>query len=402
MGTTNHGPLAGIRILDISTMIAAPFGATLLGDLGAEVIKVEIPGKGDTLRSVGPWKGDEPLRWAGLARNKKSITLDIRTAEGQELLKKLVAKVDVIIENFRPGTLEKWNLDYETLKKVNSNLILTRVSGYGQTGPYKEKAGFGTPCTAFSGYTYLQGYVDRPPVSPSFSLLDYVTGIYVAFASVSALYHRDVHEEGTGQVVEMGLYESMIRMMEFSIAEYDQLGKVRERSPGLAGHSSPAGTYQTKDGKWLVLVASTDSTFNRLAEAMGRTDLLTDTRYYTNSERLKNNEAVQEIVSRWIGSKDMADLKQMLDTIGVPISPIYSIEDIFNDPQYQARENIVEVEHPRLGSIKIPNVVPRFSETPGAIRHRAPELGEHNEEIFCGQLGLSDDDLRQLKEKGVI
>jgi formyl-CoA transferase len=397
----NLGPLTGIRILDVSTMIAAPFGATLLADLGAEVIKIELPGKGDTLRTVGPWKGTEPLRWPGLARNKKSVTLDIRTEEGRELFKKLISKVDVLIENFRPGTLEKWQLGYEVLKQVNPKLILTRVTGYGQTGPYREKAGFGTPGTAFSGYTYLQGYKDRPPVSPSFSLLDYITGVYVAFATVSALFHRETAQD-VGQEVEMGLYESIFRMMEFLIAEYDQNGEVRERSPGLAGHSSPAGTYETKDEKFVVLVCSTDSTFNRLTEAMERTDMLTDPRYYTNSERLKNDHEVQEIVSSWIRELTKKELMEKLDSFGVPVSPIYSIEDIFNDPQYQARKNIVEIEHPRLGTIKIPGVVPKFSRTPGAIRHRAPELGEHNEEILGKELGLSIEEISLLKEKGVI
>lgn len=398
----NYGPLTGVQILDISTMIAAPFGATLLADLGAEVTKVELPGKGDTLRTVGPWKGTEPLRWPGLARNKKSVTLDIRTDEGREIFKKLISQVDLLIENFRPGTLEKWNLGYEELKKINPRLIMVRVSGYGQTGPYREKAGFGTPGTAFSGHTAIQGYPDRPPVSPSYSLLDYITGVYAAFAAVSALYNREANGESEGQVVEMGLYESLFRMLEFLVAEYDQNGKVRERSPGLAGHSSPAGTYETKDGKFVVLVCSTDSTFNRLAEAMERTDMLTDPRYYTNSERLKNDHEVQEIVINWIRQYTQKELQEKLDLFGVPVSPIYTIEDIFNDPHYQARENIVEVEHPRLGTIKVPGVVPKFSSTPGAIRHRAPELGEHNEEILGGKLGLSAEELAVLKEKGVI
>lgn len=396
------GPLTGVQILDASTMIAAPFGATLLADLGAEVTKIELPNKGDTLRTVGPWKGAEALRWPGLARNKKSLTLDIRSEEGKEIFKKLICQTDILIENFRPGTLEKWGLAYEELKKVNPKLIMVRISGYGQTGPYREKAGFGTPATAFSGHTYIQGYPDRPPVSPSYSLLDYITGIYTAFAAVSALYHRDVHGEKEGQVAEMGLYESIFRMLEFLVAEYDQNGKVRERSPGLAGHSSPAGTYETKDGKYVVLVCSTDSTFSRLADAMGRLDMLEDERYYTNSARLKHDAEVQAIVSTWIHQFTLKELQKKLDLFGVPVSPILSIEDIFNDPHYKARENIVEVEHPRLGKVKVPGVVPKFSKTPGQIRHRAPELGEHNEDILIGKLGLTKERLQTLKEKGVI
>lgn len=402
MAVNNYGPLTGIKVLDISTMIAAPFGATLLGDLGAEVIKVEMPKKGDTLRSVGPWKGDEPLRWPGLARNKKSVTLDLRQEEGKAIFKQLVGHVDVLIENFRPGTLERWGLDYETLKAENPRLIMVRVSGYGQTGPYREKAGFGTPCTAFSGHTSIQGYPDRPPVSPSYSLLDYITGVYVAFAAVSALYYLEKNDDDEGQVVDIGLYESMFRFLEFLVAEYDQLGRVRPRSPGLAGHSSPAGTYETKDGKFVVLVCSTDSTFNRLAEAMERTDMLNDPRFYTNAARLKHDDEVQKIVSAWIREHTQRELIKKLDAYGVPVSPIYTIEDIFNDPHYRARENIVEVDHPRLGKIKVPGVVPKFSRTPGAIRHRAPDLGEHNEEILGGLLGLSAGDLSRLKEKGVI
>lgn len=396
----NFGPLTGINILDISTMIAAPFGATLLADLGANVTKIELPNKGDTLRTVGPWKNEESLRWPGLARNKKSVTLDIRSDEGKEIFKKLIKKSDILIENFRPGTLEKWGLGYEELKKENPQLIMVRISGFGQTGPYSSRAGFGTPGTAFSGHTYLQGYPDRPPVSPSYSLLDYITGVYTAFAAVSALYHRDT-TDSEGQMVEMGLYESLFRMMEFLVAEYDQTGKVRGRSPGLAGHSSPAGTYETKDGKYVVLVCSTDPTFDRLAAAMEREDMLEDERFYKNSQRLKNDDEVQEIVSTWIRQYTLKDLQARLDEFGVPVSPILSIEDIFENEHYKARENIVEVEHPRLGKVKMPGIVPKFSETPGAIRHRAPELGEHNEEIL-GELGLSTDELASLKEKGVI
>lgn len=401
MSTTNFGPLTGIKVLDISTMIAAPFGATLLGDLGADVLKVELPGKGDTLRTVGPWKGTEALRWPGMSRNKKSITLDIRKDKGREIFLKLIKEHDVLIENFRPGTLEKWGLGYEMLKEVNPKLIMTRVSGYGQTGPFKDKAGFGTPSTAFSGHTAIQGYPDRPPVSPSYSLLDYITGVYAAFATVSAVYNRDINDDTEGQIVEMGLYESMFRMLEFLIAEYDQTGKVRERSPGLSGHSSPAGTYETKDGKFVVLVCSTDSTFDRLARAMNREDMLEDDRYYTNSQRMVNDSEVQSILSGWIKSQTQNELLQRLDSFGVPVSPILTIEDIFENPQYKARENIVEVEHPRLGTIKVPGVVPKFSKTPGSIRHRAPDLGEHNNEVLT-KLGFAEEDLVELEKEGVI
>jgi len=400
--TENNGPLAGIRILDLSTMIAAPYGATLLGDFGAEVIKIEIPGKGDTLRGMGPFKGDEPLRWPTLSRNKKSLTLDLHHEEGQAILKKLVAKSDVVIENFRPGTLESWNVGYEDLKKVNDDLIMIRVTGYGQTGPYSHKAGFGTPATAFSGFTYLHGHTDRPPISPSFSLVDYITGVYVAFATSTALYHRDAGKDGQGQFVDIGLYESVFRMMEFLVADYDQNGIIKERSPGLSGHSSPAGTFQTKDGHWVVLVTSSDRTFERLAEAMDRMDMLRDERFHSNAVRLQHFDLTNGIVADWVKTKKRDELQKYLDEFGVPISPINSIEDIFEDEHFKARENIVEIQHPRLGKIKMPGVVPKFSKTPGSIRNIGPDLGADNDDILKSLVDLTDEDIQLLKEKNII
>jgi formyl-CoA transferase len=398
----SRGPLEGIRILDLSTVIAAPYGAALLGDFGAEVIKIEMPEVGDPLRNLGPYYKGEGLRWPGMSRNKKSITLDLRQEEGKEILRKLVSKSDMVIENFRTGTLEKWGIGYEELKNYNPDLVMIRVTGYGQTGPYSHKAGFGTPATAFSGFTYLHGYPDRPPISPSFSLADYVTGIYVAFAAVTALYHRDCQDEGTGQYVDVSLYESMFRMMEFLITDYDQTGNIKERSPGLSGHSAPAGNFLTKDGQWIILVTSSDKTFERLAKAMNREDMLTDERYHTNSVRLTRFDEVNGIVSDWVKTKTKDELQHLLDECGVPMSQIYSIKDIYEDPQYQARENIVEVEHPRLGKVKIPGIVPKFSETPGSIRKIAPDLGEHNDEILKDLLELDGETIASLKEKKVI
>lgn len=397
----NFGPLTGIRVLELSTMIAAPYGATLLGDFGAEIIKVELPYKGDSLRSMGPFKGSEPLRWPALARNKKSITLDLHDKEGQEILKKLVSKCDVVIENFRPGTLEKWGIGYDVLKEANPDIILMRVSGYGQTGPYSEKAGFGTPATAFSGFTYLHGFSDRPPISPSFSLVDYVTGVYVAFAVVAALYYRDA-KDGVGQMIDLGLYESVFRMMEFLVADYDQNGIIKERSPGLSGHSSPAGTFQTKDGHWIVLVTSSDRTFERLAVAMKREDMLTDERFYTNKVRLENFNLTNAIVADFVKSVNRLELQELLDAHGVPISPINSIKDIFEDPHFESRENIIEMNHPRLGKIKMPGVVPKFSETPGAIRNVGPDLGENTTNILKELVELSDDEITILRNRKIV
>lgn len=402
VNSAKTGPLQGLRVLDLSTVIAGPFGATLLGDFGAEVIKVELPGKGDPLRGLGPYHKGEGLRWIGLSRNKKSLTLDLRKEEGKEILRKMVKKTDIIIENFRTGTLEKWGIGYEQLKEYNPDLVMVRVTGYGQTGPYAYKAGFGTPATAFSGYTYLHGYPDRAPMSPSFSLADYVTGIYVAFAAISAIYHRDKSIENKGQFVDIGLYESMFRMMEFLVTDYDQTGRIKERSPGLSGHSAPAGIFQTKDKHWVVIVTSSDRTFERLAKVIGREDMLTDERYHTNAERMKRFEEVNGILADWVARKRRDEIQKLFDENGVPVSPVYSIKDIFEDPHYQARENIVEVEHPRLGKVKIPGVVPKFSETPGSIHQKAPDLGEHSETILQELVGLDEDSIKELKDKGVI
>jgi formyl-CoA transferase len=399
--TKIRGPLRNVRILDLSTMIAAPFGATLLGDFGAEVIKVEIPGSGDSLRTMGPFKDNEPLRWTSIARNKKSLTLDLRHEEGKKILKKLVRISDVIIENFRPGTLEKWGLGYDILKRENKDLIMMRVTGYGQTGPNSHKAGFGTPATAYSGYTYLHGFPDRPPISPSFSLLDYITGIYVAFAVSVALYYSEKNDD-EGQEIDIGLYESVFRMMDFLVSDYDQNGNIKERSPGLSGHSAPAGTFQTKDGEWVVLVTSSDSTFKRLAKAMKRLDLLEDKRFHTNSVRLKHFDLINDIVSKWVKQYSRDNLQRHLDAYGVPVSPINSIEDIFKDEHYKERQNIIEVDHPRLGKVKVPGIVPKFSRTPGGIQRIAPDLGEHTDSILNSLLGYSEKDIEKLKARNII
>ncbi|CAK7018343.1 MAG: Succinyl-CoA--L-malate CoA-transferase beta subunit [Desulfovibrio sp.] len=393
--------LQGVRVLDASTVIAAPFAAVLLADFGAEVIKVEMPGKGDPFRALGPYYEKKPMRWASMGRNKKSISLDLRNPKGKEVFLQLVAKSDVLIENFRTGTLDKWGLDMETLHKANPKLVVTRVTGYGQTGPYAHIAGFGTPATAFSGVTYLSGYKDRPPVSPPFSLVDFVSGLYAAMSTMMALYHRDVLK-GEAQEIDVSLYESIFRMLEIPVADYHKNNLIRERTPGLSGTSSPGGTYQTKDGKWVVLVCSTDRTWEYCAKAMNREDLKTNPLYATMRDRVMNNDSLDAIVKEWIANKDYTELKEICDREGVPLNLIYSIEDIYNDPHYAARENIVEVPDAELGTIKMPGIVPKLSKTPGKIKWSGPKLGQHNAEIYRDLLGLGESDLAALKEEGVI
>ena len=393
--------LTGVRILDVSTVIAAPFAAGLLADFGADVVKVEQPDGGDPFRRLGPYHNGEAMRWAAMGRNKRCITLDLRKEKGKELFLRLVAKSDAVIENFRTGTMDKWGLGYEQLKKANPKVVLTHVTGYGQTGPLKDVAGFGTPATAFSGMTYVTGFKDRPPVSPSFSLADYIAGLYAAMSTMMALYHRDVLN-GKPQEVDVSLYEGIFRMMEIHCADYHKNGIIRQRTPKLAGTSSPGGTYETKDGKWVVLVCSTDRTWEYLTVAMKRPDLLTNPLYDTMKNRVANDASLDVIVKEWIAGYNFTELKDIVDREGVPVNLVYSIEDCFNDPHYQARNNIVEMAHPTLGSIKMPGITPVFSETPGEIKWAGPELGAHNLEVYQELLGLNSADIAALKAEGII
>ncbi len=393
-------PLEGYKVLDIATVVAAPFAAALLGDYGAEVIKVELPGGGDTLRAMGPYKDGHSLWFASMARNKKSITLDLRQPKGKELLLRLVEVSDVVCENFRPGTLEGWGLGYEVLQAANPNIVMLRVSGYGQTGPYRQKYGFGTSCNAMSGLTYISGDPDRPPQSPPFSLADYVAGLFGALGAVTALLHRK--NGGPGQQVDVGLYEGLFRLLEYLPAEYKLLGRVRERSGGRAGSAAPVGIYRAGDGAWACITCSTDRTWQRLADTMGRAELKTDPRFDTNPHRVANATELDRLVQDWMSDLTGAQVVEQCDEGGVPASLVYTIADICADPQYAARENIVEVEHPAIGRMPVPGVVPKFSETPGTVRSAAPAIGQHNDEIYGGLLGLSAEEMATLQAERII
>ncbi len=398
-----QGPLAGVRVIDLGTMFAGPFAASLMADFGADVLKVELPGVGDSHRGMTPVVKGISGPWTILSRNKRSISLDIRKDRGKDLLKRLVATADVVVENFRPGTLENWSLGYEVLKQINPRLIMIRISGYGQTGPYREKAGFGTPATAFSGLTYLQGYPNLPPISPPLALCDYMAGMFGAMAAVMAMYHLEVHEDPEGQQVDIALYESVFRLLEQVVAEYDLTGRVRERAGHIGQGAAPAGAFQCKDGKWVVMVTSTQRTFERLAEVMGRTDMLKDPRFDTNPHRSQHREETCGIVQDWFSKHDCAEALEILDRNGVPVSPIHSIADIFQDPQYRARENLIQVDHPILGRVTMPGLVPKFSATPGEVRSPGPhEIGQHNQEVYQEELGLSAEEMAELKAEGVI
>ncbi len=391
------GPLRGVRVLDLGTMIAAPYCASMLADFGAEVIKVEMPGSGDPSRALLPQVDGYSVRWASFGRNKKCVTINLKSEAGRILFLELVRESDMIVENFRPGTLDRLGLDDESLVAANPGIIVVHISGYGQTGPNRDLAGFGTPATAFSGMTYLTGYPDRPPVSPPFSLADYVAGLTGAFAGVMALYHRDTNGDHAGQTVDVSLYEPLFRMLEALVAEYDKLGVVRERTPFVAAGASPAGTYRTSDDKWAVLVCSTQRTWERLPAAIDRPELLDDPRFATNAERVAHDDVLDGLLVAWFGGRTFAEAKARLDAAGCPVSLVYSIEDIFNDPHYRERENVVEVRHPAIGTLKMPGIVPKLSRTPGQVVFPGPSLGEHNREVFGGLLGLSDEQIRSLE-----
>ncbi len=398
--TENGGPLHGIRVLDIATVYAAPFAAAVLGDLGADVVKVELPGSGDPLRALDPFDGEESLVWAAVSRNKRCVTLDLHEERGQELLLRMLTERDVLFENFRPGTLDRWGLSIDRLRTANPDLVVVRVSGYGQTGPYRGHAGFGTPATAFSGYAYVSGYPDSPPALPPISLADYTAGMFAAVGAIAALYHRDARG-GTGQEVDVALYEAMFRLMETVAAPYDRLGVIRERAGDQLGNSAPTGLFQSRDGAWMVLTTSTERTFRRLAQMIGRPDMLDDDRFSTNRQRVQHRDQVNAAVTKWFREQSTEDIQRDCDAHGVPVSQVLNIADIFKEPQYAARDMIVEVDHPTLGSVRLPGVVPKFSHTPGAVRSTGPGLGQHNHEVYAG-LGLSEDEITALTREGVI
>jgi crotonobetainyl-CoA:carnitine CoA-transferase CaiB-like acyl-CoA transferase len=394
-------PLAGLRILDLGTRIAAPFAATLLGDFGAEVIKVELPGTGDFMRSIGPFVGDYSLWWAVEGRNKKSITLDLRKPRGQALLKQLIGVSDVAVENFQPGTLEGWSLGFDTLRAINPNLILARASVYGQTGPYRDRPGLDRNGIGFGGLLYLTGYRDRPPVRPGVIISDYLTGVFNAFAIMMALYHRDVHRGG-GQSIDVALYESIFRILEHTVASYDRLGVVREREGNRLRNSAPLDNWETKDGEFVCVVAAGDGLFPRLARALGREDLLTDVRFSSLSARVAHADEINGIVGEWVKRHTAAEIEAILIPAQVPVTRAYSIADIAADPHYAAREDIVTVDDPTIGPVRMQAVYPRLSETPGRIERGAPKLGAHNHEVYADLLGLSDGEIAALQADGVI
>ena len=395
-------PLAGVKVVDLATFIAGPFCASLLAEYGAEVLKVEEPLKGDPLRSFGKLSecGDS-LTWLSEARNRKSVTLNLRSEEGARLFRKLAATADVVIENFRPGTMEKWGLGYEELSRDNPGLVMLRVSGYGQTGPLSSHPGFARIAHAFGGLAYLAREPGGTPVLPgSTSLADYSSGLFGALGVMMALRERDA--SGRGQVVDVALFESIFRMMDEMVPAFDRYGIVREPLGADTVNIVPHSHYQCSDGKWVAIACSNDKMFERLCAVMGRPELSGDPRYLTIPDRDARRDEVNAMVAQWTGSAPSARILERCRQGEVPCSLLYNVADIFQEPQYHARQAILPVLDSRVGSLKVPGVVAKLSRTPGCVESLGPALGAHNEEIYQGRLGLSAEQLDALREQGVL
>jgi crotonobetainyl-CoA:carnitine CoA-transferase CaiB-like acyl-CoA transferase len=393
--------LDGIRVLDIGTYIGGPFCATVLGEFGADVVKVERPGVGDHLRRFGTETDcGDTLVWLSESRNKRSVTIDLSTERGIELLKELVAEVDVVIENYRPGVLERWGLAFEAMQELNPRVILVRVSAYGQTGPYSRLPGFARIAHGFSGLAYLAGEPDGPPVTPgSTSLADYVTGLYGALGVLLALRVRE--STGTGQVVDLTLYETIFRMLDELAPAYQQFGYVRERMGADTVNVIPHSHYRTRDDHWVAIACSNDDMFARLARAMERPELADDDRFGRKETRLAARDQVNAIVAEWIGSLPRDEVLERCRAAEVPIGPLNSIADIFEDPQYQHRETVVTKES-RIGPLAVPGTVPALSETPGEIRWLGPALGADTDDVLGELLGRTAEQIAKLRADGII
>lgn len=399
--SVSASPLTGVKIIELGTMIAGPVGCTLLGDFGADVIKIEQPKTGDTLRHLGPFADGESLFWNVDGRNKRSVAIDLHRPEGQELVRRLVAQADAVVENFRPGTLAKWGLAFDDLIKVNPKLVMVSVSGFGQSGPYASRAAYDRTALAFGGLLYVTGYPDRPPVRPGLPMADYQTALFSAFALMMALYERDVRG-GLGKHVDVALYESIFRFSEALTAAHDRLGEVRQRQGNVISAAAPGEHFETSDGRFLVLTVANTAMFQRLCQAMEEPSWKADARFATPEGRWQHIDVLNGGVRRWVKSKSVPELQRALDDAGVAYSLIYSVADIVADPHYIARENVVTVDNPRIGPVQMQGVVPRFVGASSRPISPAPDLGEHTADVLGGTLGLSESEMKTLAEQEVI
>ncbi len=394
-----QGPLDGIRVLELGSTVAGPFCARLLADFGAEVVKIEVP-EGDPVRTFGKRHNGKSLYASSIFRNKKMASINLRDKRGRELIKTLVAKFDVLIENFKPGTMERWGLGYEDLKDINPGLIMVRISGFGQTGPYSHKPGYGVVCEAVSGMRHLTGDPDRPAARVAVSLTDEITGTYAAYGVALAVLHK--RATGEGQCIDAALYECAFSYMEPYVPAFEKTGFVPTRQGGRLPNSTPNNHYPTKDGRYIHIAAGNMPTWRRLAKAMGKSDLLENSRFPDQMSLNENEDEIDKIVGAWTQKYSIEDLEQMLDEAAVPAARIYTMEDVFNDPHYAAREMIVEVPDDDLGSVKLANIVPRLSATPGQIRKAGGQTGVDTRLVLREFTELTPDEILALEADGVV
>jgi formyl-CoA transferase len=399
--TEPQGPLADVVVIEMGTLIAGPFAGQILGDFGAEVIKLEDPKTGDPMRQWGRSlpKGLSPW-WPVIGRNKKSVGLNLRTAEGQQIAKDLIAGADVVIENFRPGAMEKWGLSYEALSALNPRLVMARVSGFGQTGPYAQRAGYGLIGEAMGGLRHVTGEPDRPPARAGISIGDSLAAMHAVMGITMALHERE--RTGQGQVIDAALFESVLAVMENLVTEYDLTGYVRERSGSILPGIAPSNAYPCAGGEMILIGGNGDNVYARLTEVMERPDLKTDPKFVDHASRGNHQGELDAIIAEWTSRHTLDALLALLEAKGVPASRVFRAPDMLEDPQYAAREAIVTAEHPVFGAVKMQNAFPKLSRTPGRVRWPGPDLGQHTDEVLAAKLGASDERLSQLRTKGVI
>ena len=402
MGQRQHetpGPLAGLRVLELGQLIAGPFATRILADFGAEVIKVE-PHQGDPLRTWGMPTEAGSLWSLTQSRNKKCVTLDLKRAEAHDLVRRLAARCDIVVENFRPGKMEEWGLGYEDLKAGNPGLIMVRISGYGQTGPYRDRPGFGNIAESMGGIRYITGYPDRPPVRVGLSLGDTLAALYAVAGALAALEHR--HITGAGQVVDVALSEAVLSVLEGIIPDYGRYGAVRERTGNVLANAAPSNMYRAADGRWVAIGANADGIFRRFTALMGRPELAGDPRFIDNPARVAHVHELDAIISDWVATRTTEELLRGLEKAEVPAGPVYSVADIATDPQFRARNMLLQVFDSRVGTLLMPGVVPALTETPGGVRWAGPAIGQHNDEVYGRLLGIDEAEREQLKREGVI
>ncbi|SFK64370.1 formyl-CoA transferase [Halogranum rubrum] len=401
MTDDTDGPLAGLVVLEAGSMISGPTVGRLLADFGATVIKIEHPEFGDHIRNFGPKKDGVGLWHKYLSRNKQSITLNISTDSGSAVFEDLVSEADLLVENFRPGTLERWGLGWEHLSDVNPDLVMLRMSGFGQDGPYAERPGFGTLAEAMSGFAYLNGFPDSPPLLPPTGLADNIAALFSTFAVMFALYHRDVNDGG-GQYIDTSLIEPIFGLLGPQPLRYDQLGEIESRSGNRSTSSAPRNVYRTGDDRWVAISASAQPLAMRTFDAIDRPDLKDDPRFETNAKRLENVDELDAIIQGWMDEHTREEILESFEEADATIAPVYNVEDILNDEHYAARESFISVDDEDLGEATVQNVFPKFSKTPGKVDHLGPSLGEHNDDVYRDRLGYDDEMLADLDSEGAI